>query len=200
MNGRIVIPMRGPEGAKTRLTEILDPATREALVRSMFDHVLDVAVGFAGARNCWVVSRSPEILALAAERGARALVERSRGLNMALEQTAKNLKLHGEGPILVLLGDLPHVTHADLTAITEMQADVVCARDLGRTGTNALWLRHPGLIPYRFGRKSFAAHREEATARGLRLQILDRPGLALDVDDPRSFAAHQAFAREACEP
>ena len=56
------------------------------------------------------------------------------------------------------------------------------------TGTNALLLARPGLIPYRFGEGSLAAHRAAAEANGLRFAICERAGLATDIDQPEDLA------------
>jgi 2-phospho-L-lactate guanylyltransferase len=56
------------------------------------------------------------------------------------------------------------------------------------TGTNGLALSPPGVIGFRFGAGSFAAHRAEAAAAGLEPVIVTRPGLAFDLDTPEDLA------------
>ena len=57
------------------------------------------------------------------------------------------------------------------------------------TGTNGLALAPPGVIGFRFGTGSFAAHRAEAQAAGVEPAIVARPGLAFDLDTPRGPGA-----------
>ena len=45
-----------------------------------------------------------------------------------------------------------------------------------------------GVIGFRFGAGSFAAHHAEARAAGVEPAILDRPGLAFDLDTPQDLA------------
>ncbi len=63
----------------------------------------------------------------------------------------------------------------------------VIAPDRRREGTNALLLRPPGALAYHFGPDSFARHCQEARQRGLRLEVCERPGLALDIDLPEDL-------------
>ncbi|MGZ6256663.1 MAG: 2-phospho-L-lactate guanylyltransferase, partial [Candidatus Limnocylindria bacterium] len=56
------------------------------------------------------------------------------------------------------------------------------------TGTNALALRPPDAIGFRFGGESHAAHTEAAEAAGVPLVEVHRPGLAFDLDTPADLA------------
>lgn len=185
---RIVIPARAPELGKSRLAAVLSPAQRTALGLRLFEHVLGTAVAAAGPGAVLVVSRSDELLGRAAARGAQVLREAGDGLNPALEQAARVLAAQGDGPLLSLSVDLPLLDGADIAALAAEAADVVCATDTAGEGTNALLLRRPGLIPYRYGPGSRAAHCAEAAARGLRASVINRPGLARDVDMPADLA------------
>ena len=65
---------------------------------------------------------------------------------------------------------------------------VVIAPDRLGTGTNGLALSPPGIIGFRFGAGSFAAHRAEAQAAGVEPAVVVRPGLAFDLDTPEDLA------------
>ncbi len=67
-------------------------------------------------------------------------------------------------------------------------ASVAIAPDRLGTGTNGLALAPPGVIGFRFGTGSFAAHRAEAQAAGVEPAIVARPGLAFDLDTPEDLA------------
>lgn len=181
MNLRIAVPMRPLAEAKSRLGAALVPADRAALAKGMFQHVLKAAQDFAPT---YVISRDPALLALATQ----PVREAGRGLNAALEQVAD--QLGGTEPLLALSADLPLLCGDDLRAMAALlaQADVVAAPDRAGTGTNALLLARPGLIPYAFGEDSLAAHRAAAQARGLRFALCQRPGLASDIDRPEDLA------------
>ncbi|MFC3173925.1 2-phospho-L-lactate guanylyltransferase [Novosphingobium bradum] len=185
---RVLIPARAPALGKTRLAAALSPEQRMALGLSLFDHVLRLAVAAVGAPAVHVVSRSADLLDRARAVGAQAIVETGHGLNAALEQASTVLAAAGDGPILSLSVDLPQLGADDLAALIIAPGDVVCATDSLVEGTNALLQRRPGLIPYRYGPGSLAAHRAEAEARGLAFTVVERPGLARDLDTPADLA------------
>jgi 2-phospho-L-lactate guanylyltransferase len=58
------------------------------------------------------------------------------------------------------------------------------ASDTAGWGTNALFLRLHADFDYCFGDHSLAAHQQAAAQRGMSAQVLQLPGLALDVDTP----------------
>ena len=162
------------------------PADRAALARRMFEHVLSTALAVPSRGPVYVISRSSDILAHAEALGAMALAEQAYGLNPALEQASG--ALGGDEPVLTLSADLPLLTLADLAAILGQTADVACATDEPGQGTNALFLRRPGLIRYSYGPGSLAAHRAAAAACGLSFSEIRRPGLARDIDVPDDLA------------
>ena len=55
------------------------------------------------------------------------------------------------------------------------------------TGTNGLVLRPPGVIRFRFGTGSFAAHVDEVARAGVPLVAVNRAGLAFDLDTPEDL-------------
>lgn len=186
MSAAIVIPVKPFAEAKQRLAGAMGGERREALSRSFFEHVLAIAMSFRPAVRVQVVSRSEEILAFARHAGAEAVSEQAEGHNPALEQVMAALKCEGDRPILILSSDLPLLSGSDVAAMLalEGQADIGIATDAAGEGTNALFLSRPCLIPLRFGPGSCAAHRKEAEGAGLRSEVIDRPGLARDIDSP----------------
>ena len=64
---------------------------------------------------------------------------------------------------------------------------VVVAPDRHRQGTNALLICPVGLIEYDFGEDSFSRHCELAEQSGARLEVVDLPSLAIDVDLPEDL-------------
>jgi 2-phospho-L-lactate guanylyltransferase len=51
-----------------------------------------------------------------------------------------------------------------------------------RSGTNALLIQPPEILPFAFGADSFEAHLVAARRRGLDVKICERPHLAFDLD------------------
>jgi len=65
---------------------------------------------------------------------------------------------------------------------------VAIGPDRAGTGTNALALRPPGVINFRFGTGSFAAHAAEVERAGVPCVAVNRAGLAFDLDTPEDLA------------
>jgi 2-phospho-L-lactate guanylyltransferase len=188
MTYQIVIPVQPPFEGKTRLASVLDVQARAALVEQMFRHVLAVAVLSVPAAQVRVVSRSSALLNITQASGALAVHEESRGLNPALEQASA--LCDPDLPLLALSADLPLLDPADIAALIAAleYADVIAASDRAGSGTNALLLRRAGLIAYAFGDGSLARHRALAEQADLRFEVVQRPGLSSDIDEPTDLA------------
>ncbi|MEE8334552.1 MAG: hypothetical protein V3R85_11950 [Alphaproteobacteria bacterium] len=84
---------------------------------------------------------------------------------------------------------LPTLGVDDIEAfIAAAGASNAIAPDEGCDGTNALLLSLPTEIGFCFGPGSFAAHRATARAVGGAMAIVNRPGLAYDLDTPQDYA------------
>ncbi|MGC4252678.1 MAG: 2-phospho-L-lactate guanylyltransferase [Sphingobium sp.] len=192
MTGAIIIPVKPFEEAKARLASVLTPEQRESLSRDFFRHVLTLATDRALDADVIVVSRCGQALDMARRAGAQTVVERGQGQNEALEQAMRQ----ADGPLLLLSSDLPFLTVEDIAAMLTLGAtsDIGIATDCAQTGTNALFLARPGLIRPRFGPDSRALHQAEAERAGLRWTLIERPGLAFDVDQPEDlpFLPHES--------
>ena len=189
MTVRIIVPHRGLAAAKTRLAPVLDDGEREALARRLLDQVLGVAHRACG--DVVVISPSEALDPLVTAAGARLVVQRGMGLNAGLEQARREAIADGVATLLILHGDLPNLGTDDVAALLDALPEdggVAIAPDRGGSGTNALALRPPDAIAFRFGAGSFAAHRAEAEAAGVALVEVDRPGLAFDLDTPADLA------------
>jgi 2-phospho-L-lactate guanylyltransferase len=195
-----VVPVKALARAKSRLADLLSPAERHDLVIAMLGRVLQTLMACRGAAlaEVWVISADPEVLALAEAVGARTMLDRAGDLNGALEQARADLTSAGAAALLIIPADVPLVTRgdvADLSAALAGGAALAMATDRRGDGTNALGMRLPCALPFRFGEQSAGLHREAAAALGLRLQIYASPTLGLDVDDPESLARYRALSR-----
>lgn len=136
-----------------------------------------------------VISPSRPLAEIVEAAGARLAVQRGMGLNEGLDQARSQALLDGIDTLIVLHGDLPNLTAIDIeTLVGVLPADggpgVAIAPDRAGTGTNALALRPPGVIPFRFGIGSFAAHAAEVERAGVPCVAVNRGGLAFDLDTP----------------
>lgn len=191
MATRIIVPHRGLERAKTRLAGVLDPQERAALAERLLRHVLDEAV--ATGHEVVVISPDAGLGALVASAGARLAVQRGMGLNAGLAQARDEALRDGVEVLAVLHGDLPDLTSDDVlalvSAVTGPGPEVAVAPDAAGTGTNGLALVPPDVMDFHFGPNSLATHQSAAERSGARLTVVDRPGLAFDVDTPRDLVA-----------
>jgi 2-phospho-L-lactate guanylyltransferase len=198
MSLHAIVPIKSLDRAKSRLAGTLTPHERRALVLEMLAGVV-AALHHpdSPATAVWVVSADPTALGLAAAWGARPLREAAGELNGALEQARGAALASGAAALLVIPGDEPLVTPADIGAMEALLgdgADVALAPDAAGSGTNALGLRRGADLPFHFGHESALRHAAEAAARGLRLAYYRSPTLALDVDGPAGLARYRALA------
>ena len=214
----IVVPVRSLADGKRRLASVLDPGERATLVRRLFARTVETAL--EAGPPVLVVSPDPDALALARRCGAEGLLEPPpTGLNRALELAARTLVEQGAAALLVVSADLPDIDTADLHAMlptavsdpggaaagrgsseetapppgraTGPDAAVRIAPDAAGSGTNALYVRPPGLLVFEYGDGSCPRHLEQARARGARIERVDRPGLRFDLDTPDDLARYE---------
>jgi 2-phospho-L-lactate guanylyltransferase len=183
-----LVPAKSLSSAKSRLAPALDPAQRADMSLDLLRSVLVALQATASVSQVAVLSPDERALALARERGATPLEERQGSLNRALYLgRAWAIGAQADG-LLVVLSDLPLARAEDLAALIQADAQVAIAPSKDG-GTNALLLRPPDAIPFRFGRASARRHRLEAERRGLPIAVVHRDTLAFDVDTPDDLAA-----------
>jgi len=184
----VVIPIKAPAACKTRLRPALGEAARRELVAGMLRHVVEVASAAPGVDAVRLIGPSRHGLPASVE----LLPDPGQGLNPALAAALPAAQAAGAGRLVVLAGDLPRLTVADLRALASLAPGVLgVAPDRRGEGTNALSLPLPAARDFRFqyGPKSFAAHSAEAARLGLELQVVRSATLGLDVDEPTDLAA-----------
>jgi 2-phospho-L-lactate guanylyltransferase len=197
----IIIPAKPLDQSKTRLAAVLPVQERANLSYRLLQQTIDLArqVG-----EVVVVSRDAAVRKLAKAAGAWALVETGEGLNQALQQASAWVEARGGPAVLVLPGDLPLLQLSDLTEIVAAgrhSPSVVVAPSRRLDGTNALFLRPPGLIEFAFGPGSFEKHQQAARTSGVEPMIYRSPTVALDLDLPEDLRAVQNWglcSREPC--
>lgn len=187
---RVLIAVRPVEEGKSRLASSLSDGERTALNQRLFDHVCGVCLSFVPAGRIFLVSRSRALLGQGRAWGMQAVAETGSGLNAALAQGAAAVAGAADGPLLTLATDLPGLTRDDLIAMENAlrSAQVVIAPDHTGQGTNALAMARPGLVPFHYGAGSLAAHVAAARRAGLAHALVERPGLARDLDTPEDLA------------
>ncbi len=184
----VVMAVKAADEGKSRLSNALDAAKRKQLNIRMFRHVFDVVRKVVAAENIIVISRSEALLDEARAGGAHGLEESGSELNAALAQASTIAVDLGATSLLTLSSDLPFLEANDLRAMLTVSGDIVIATDRVGIGTNALLIRKPFAMSYRYGGESLAAHKAAAAEAGLSITVLERPGLARDIDTPDDLA------------
>jgi 2-phospho-L-lactate guanylyltransferase len=188
---RIIVPHRGLEAAKTRLATSLAPEERMLLASQLLRRVLGVVRQVCD--EVVVITPSRALAEIVEPTGARLVVQRGMGLNEGLEQARFDALVDDIETLVVLHGDLPNLRPSDVETLlgalpTGDAPAVAIAPDRAGTGTNGLVLRPPGVIRFRFGTGSFAAHLEEVRHAGVPLVAVNKAGLAFDLDTPEDLA------------
>jgi 2-phospho-L-lactate/phosphoenolpyruvate guanylyltransferase len=185
-----VVPVKDLRGTKSRLTPVLDPGARAGLTLYMMGRVVG-AIRDAGVEDVCVVSPDRMVLEEAKRRGAIPLLQESRGLNPALEEGRRRAMGLSASKLLVLPADLPLLDAEDVLAVLREaggEPSVVIAPDGARSGTNALLIQPPDVLPFAFGTGSFEAHVGAARRRGLDVRVCERSHLAFDLDTAEDLA------------
>lgn len=181
-----LVPIKSLDNGKSRLSPVLEPHERAALIPAMIEDVLDA---FAALRAIpvLVVTGDSRVAELADRREMQSLREEvCISETHAIEAATIQARALGAGGTLVVPADIPLVEPEDLRAILE------CAPGQGTLlvpawncrGTNAVLRRPADLIPLHFGNDSFRPHRAAAEQTGLPCVIRHSERIALDLDSP----------------
>jgi 2-phospho-L-lactate guanylyltransferase len=173
-----IVPVKGLDGAKTRLAPLLDAEERGALALRMLGDVLDACAGASNVRRTLVVTPEPRL----APPGVDVLADRGEGHAAAIAAALADPRARSGA--LVVMADCPLVTPQALDRLAAAARPVALApaRD---GGLNGLALRDPALFEPVFGMPdAFELTAARARAAGLEPAVVDEPGLALDVDTP----------------
>lgn len=184
-----LIPIKGFDRGKSRLSEVLAPAEREKLARDLFEHVVQVLRASPEIDEIAVVSDSPETCAHAQRLDVLPLsdADDSRGLADVVDNAVQQLERRGATSVLICMGDLPELTVQDIASVVRQldESDVVLVPDLLQKGTNVIAVRPATRLPSCLGHEdSLRRHRARARELGLNVSIQLSSGIAFDVDRP----------------
>ena len=182
-----IIPVKPPQGAKTRLAGTLTAAERERLTRAMLEHVAGAVRGADHVDEVCLLGPSrlglPDDMPLLADPGT--------GLNPALQSALAWICGQGASRLIVIHADLPKLASLDVQLLAVVPpGEIAIAPDRHGTGTNALSLPIPEAqgFTFAFGPDSFALHNREAGRLGLKVETIHSQGLARDIDEPADLA------------
>lgn len=184
MNYHALVPVKSLDEVKSRLATHLTLKQRQQLVLDMLRHVLQTLQQSELFEQIAVVSPDKRVLQHAERWGVLALVEEHTGHNEALYAAALRERKEGVMGLLTISADLPLLHPADIRTLIAQseQYEVVLAASRDRTGTNAILMRPPLVLPYLFGPNSLQRYQQAAWNRQAGSIIYSTLGLALDVD------------------
>lgn len=185
-----IIPVKELSMSKQRLAPVLTPLERRCLSLAMFQDVVTVLKQARNLDRMAVITRDPEVAREAEELDAEVMAEIGFGLNRALSQ-ALELRKARDWTLIYVPADIPCLASDEVERLIEvaLEADVVVVPDARRGGTNALALRSPHEIRFRFEGESLGAHLEEAQRQGWKAELLRLESFAWDVDLPSDLSA-----------
>ncbi|KQZ25747.1 hypothetical protein ASD50_20785 [Mesorhizobium sp. Root552] len=180
----VLVPVKSPAAAKSRLSPVLAGEQRALLQGAMLEDMIGELQRARRVSAIALYGPAPETAALALRHGAAFLPQPSHlcGLNEAVADGCARLAAGNADLILVLPGDLPLIRAEDVDAAIGAAAGTgkrVVIPDRWRRGTNGLAFavgHEPG---FRFGADSFAAHMSQDDTQAMVL-----PSLAFDIDTP----------------
>ena len=185
MRTAAILPVKSFAQAKQRLREDLAAHDRRALVEAMFADAL-VALGrVPSLERIVVVSGDRVAQRIAGGYGASVVEDDERGHNTAAAQGIRAVLEDGIERALLVPGDCPLLSPADLDALLTHptgERSALIVPDRHGTGTNALLLTPPDVLAPSFGPDSRRRHLADASAAGVPAEVVELESLALDVD------------------
>ena len=168
--GEIValVPVRGLPAGKRRLAAELSIEQRNSLVRAMLDDVVAALLQAESIARVVICSRDAAAHAEADRLGVDFLdqADQRPGYNAAVARAQADLA--EAAALLVAPADVPLITPdaVDLVIAAAPDGEAVVVAPAHNGGSNALFLRPPGVIRPAFGPSSARAHAQAAAAAG----------------------------------
>ncbi len=193
-----VVPVKSFNSAKSRLADILQADERNQLSRAMMADVLSVLLASNRLEGALVVTSDKEVADSAVAAGARVFRELgNQGPAKAVTTAAQWLVGVGCQGILGIMSDLPAITESEIDKLLTCHGDlpaVTLAPSRDGLGTNAVVCTPPDVVGLSFGKNSLASHLSSAKRRGIQPNIINLPGIGLDLDysdDLRAFTKYK---------
>ena len=195
-----IIPVKGFCLGKGRLAQALSPRYRRTLNREMLQWVVRTVLA-SSLKSCLITTPDEETALWCQTRGLLVHLDGGKDINASLNDATAWAKAQGADSVLILPADIPLVTVKDIESILSLGQEplsLVVASCRRGEGTNALFLRPPGIIPFAFGPGSFKAHLSLGREVGVKVHIYQSETLGLDVDlrEDLELLRNSAFSNE----
>lgn len=178
----VLVPVKPPAVAKSRLADLGDYARRRLVVAFAVDTVV-AALESPLVDVVLAVTDDHELARVLADQGAHVLPDGAAGdLNASLVQAARELaRRWPDLAVAALCADLPALRPTELTAALEMAPQQAAAyvADAQGSGTTLLLAPDSERFAPHFGPGSASAHHD---AGAVQIELATIPSLRLDVD------------------
>jgi 2-phospho-L-lactate/phosphoenolpyruvate guanylyltransferase len=184
----LLIPVKDPANAKTRLADLLSANERQQLVWAMFEDVCAAVTSTRVPDRVIMVSSFAPAIERARSLGWDVLIEESQiSESASVDWASAILEKRGFSTVMRLPADLPLLRAEDIDELLSIELDspgALLVPSCEGTGTNAIIRRPPTLFPSRFGPGSLALHKQEAALVGVDCVLVNSARIALDIDEP----------------
>ena len=178
-----IVPFKGAENAKRRLSPQLSADVRSRLALAMLNDVLQALVDAKSVDGILLTSRAPEAKRIAEHWGVTLYRDQAHTLVDALTDASEKVKRDlNAATCIIVPGDVPLITGTDVDHILHYHAHVTIVPDSHKIGTNALVCTPPNAFPLVFDGRSYHPHIEAATRLDLQVRSVQSDAFAIDVD------------------
>jgi 2-phospho-L-lactate guanylyltransferase len=160
----------------------------------MVEDVLDALLAVDELAGILLISDDPSAELLAHKYPIEVIKESElgcSGLNAAVEAGRELLAERGIENMLIVHSDIPLLGSRQLCRVIEeyrvSQADMLLVPDRAGGGTNLLLCKTAEAPEFAYGPGSCQAHSASARDSGLKLLLVEDPGIGLDVDEPEDL-------------
>ncbi len=198
MKYSVLVPVKALREAKSRLAPYLSGTEREQLVMQMLRHVLHILQTSGQFEHINVVSPDTDVLTTVRAWGVQGIIEEQAGHNPALHAAAQHERDRDTNALLTISADLPLLCVEDITHMIELSQyyDVVLAASRENTGTNAVLMHPPLVVPYVFGVDSLHHYQQEIRWHDVSSTIIHNTGLAFDIDTIDDIATWKYYEQQ----
>lgn len=204
MNVWAIVPVKPLGRAKSRLADVMTPEDREELATRLLKRTVRMLMSLSAIQGVLVISRDSKALAMVRDLGAQTVQESGTPeLNNALLRATQVLKAWGANASLIVPADIPLLVREDIERVVMLgryHNSVVLVPDRHGDGTNLMFVRPPGLIPYAYGEGSFSKHQKYANDVDASVQVYRSERVALDLDTVDDLRAYVSLARRLGAP
>lgn len=181
----LIVPVRGFDDAKSRLSSVLNPTQRRALAQNCARGVLTRTASCSR----FVVCDNDEVAQWALSCGATPIRVTSQGLNASLTESIPLISNDSTIDFfLISHADLPlsepHDQIIESLQTNDHETSIIICPDRHHDGTNVLGIPASLIADWKFqyGQGSFTQHLQQAKATGRPIRVIEDPHIGLDLD------------------